>query len=104
MSSLRCTTDKSAEAIGLAWEQVNAGQWTRWLVRRCRSCRSVEIEELLWMDLRYHICLGCFSQDAVLEVENDGWVHLVCHICYRRIVYVDEADGGETWISHEPTA
>lgn len=100
----RCTRAGSAEAIGLAWEQVEPGKWVRWLIRRCQTCRSIEVQRLHQADLTYHICLGCFSQDAVLEVEDNGWVHLVCQICRQRIIYVDETDGGETWISHEPAA
>lgn len=102
--SNRCMGPGAAIPIGLAWEQVKPGEWERYLIRRCQSCRELEIEKLQRVDLTYPICLGCFSQDAEVDTQGSE-VYLRCLKCHQRIQYVDEepnrAADDDNWISHE---
>lgn len=48
--------------VGFGWHQHDDGSWDRFLVRKCKHCRGLDVEQLVWVELDLPICLACLSQ------------------------------------------
>ena len=82
----RCITERHAGAFTIVpgpWADENDGEADRWLVRRCATCRHVDLVSLIEVDPHYMVCLYCLGQDVDLD-ESTGPLSCVCNACGRR--------------------
>jgi len=65
--------------VAFGWQQKKAGEWSRYLIRKCRTCPELVVSDLVWVNLDYDVCAGCLSQDLAPDPLDDALV--VCRKC-----------------------
>ena len=64
-----CTGAAGLEMVGYGWHRAGVGYaWSRYLLRRCRECGSLEVQLVHWVEGGYRVCLSCLGQRMRVDV------------------------------------
>jgi hypothetical protein len=80
---MACRAGYRVTAFG--WMQPRPGQWERYLVRECFSCKRLHVDKLLWVNWNYVMCFYCFSQRV--RVEDSQAIEIHCLDCGKHTTY-----------------
>jgi hypothetical protein len=101
----RCITERHAGAFTIVpepWADEDDGEADRWLVRRCATCRHLDVVSLIEVDPHFMVCLCCLSQDVDLD-ESSTPLSCVCNECGRRSpIDVEEMERRAKSLREEP--
>lgn len=84
----RVHTHGAGHAVAFGWQQEKPGVWNRYLVRQCRGCPTLLVNQLIWVNIDYDVCASCLSQELAPDPTSDELV--VCRSCGMR----SDAGGG----------
>ena len=76
-----CTGSQGFVLVGLGWALSKDGlSWSRHILRQCRECRGVSVQESIWVQEGFDFCPRCLSQDFVRMKRGEGY-RFVCGVC-----------------------
>lgn len=76
-----CTGSKGFELVGFGWTRRKDGvSWRRHILRQCRECKGVSVQESFWVREGFDFCPRCLSQNVV-RVRRDTGYRFVCGEC-----------------------
>ena len=67
--------------VGLGWAQVEPGIWDRFLIRKCKHCHNLDVEQIVWVELDLPLCLACLSQRVRALPDYTEPRHYLCLDC-----------------------
>lgn len=76
--------------VGMAWEQIVAGKWIRFLVRKSRHTGKLEVTRLHWVEYELALCWACLSHMVQVLPSYENPPRFRCLDC-----------GAVTWVDPE---